>query len=116
MNITLDLPWPPTANTYWRRNGSRYFISKRGMDFREYVWKTCYSYAGLFKPDDRLKVTIAAYPPDKRKRDLDNLFKSLLDSIQSSGVYHDDCQIDELSIKRMPLMEGRIIVRLERID
>jgi crossover junction endodeoxyribonuclease RusA len=116
MNIVLDLPWPPTANTYWRRNGGRYFISKRGQDYREYVAKACYAYQGLFVAEDRLRVKIKAYPPDRRKRDLDNLFKSTLDSIQHAGLYVDDCQIDKLSIERMPEHEGKISIYVEKID
>jgi len=116
MNITIDLPWPPTSNTYWRRNGSRYFISKRGQDYREYVKKVFYPYVGLFVAEDKLKVAIDAFPPDKRKRDLDNLFKSVLDSIQASGLYVDDNQIDELSIRRMPWNEDKIVVSISRLD
>lgn len=116
MNIVIDLPWPPTANTYWRRNGGRYFISKRGQDYREFVSKVCYAYQGVFVAEDRLRVNIKAYPPDRRKRDLDNLFKSTLDSIQHAGLYVDDCQIDNLSIERMPQHEGRISISVENID
>lgn len=114
--IELTLPWPPTANTYWRRNGGRYFISKRGQDYREFVAKTCYPYQGLFVAEDRLRLRIKAFPPDKRKRDLDNLFKSVLDSIQHAGIYVDDSQIDKLSIERMPEHEGKIIIHVELID
>jgi crossover junction endodeoxyribonuclease RusA len=116
MNLIIDLPWPPTANTYWRRNGNCYFISKRGTDYREFVAKACYAYQGLFVASDRLRIKIKAYPPDRRKRDLDNLFKSLLDSIQHSGVYVDDSQIDKLSIERMPEHDGKITVCVELIE
>lgn len=116
MYLNVDLPWPPTANTYWRRNGGRYFISKRGQDYREFVAKELYCYQGLFVAEDRLRLKIKAYPPDRRKRDLDNLFKSVLDSIQSAGIYMDDCQIDKLSIERMPEYEGKIEITLEKIE
>lgn len=116
MRFTLELPWPPSANTYWRRNGGRYFISKRGQDYRAFVTKVCHPYKGFFMAEDRLRVRIKAYPPDKRKRDLDNLFKSVLDSIQHSGIYADDSQIDKLSIERMPEYDGRITIYVELID
>lgn len=115
-HCSITLPWPPTANTYWRRNGDRYFISKKGTDYRNFVSKMCYDYIGLFNSSDRLRLKIKAYPPDKRKRDLDNLFKSVLDSIQSAGIYADDCQIDKLSIERMPEYLGQITVSLERLE
>lgn len=114
--ISISLPWPPTANTYWRRNGGRYFISKRGQDYRNLVAKACYEFVGIFDATDRLRLKIKAYPPDRRKRDLDNLFKSVLDSIQAAGIYIDDYQIDKLSIERMHEHLGQITVSLERIE
>lgn len=115
MNIRIELPWPPSANTYWRRRGHCYFISNKGQDYRELVTKMCYLYAGMFNIDSRIKLTIEAYPPDKRKRDLDNLFKAVLDSLQAAEIFPDDCQIDELSIKRMPAFDGKIMVYMEKI-
>lgn len=114
--IELELPWPPSINTYWRRNGGRYFISKRGQDYREYVSKVCYAYQGLFVAEDRLRLRIKAYPPDKRRRDLDNILKGMIDSLQHAGLFPDDSQIDNLSIERMPEHEGKITVHVELID
>jgi crossover junction endodeoxyribonuclease RusA len=114
--ITIELPWPPSANTYWRRNSGRYFISKRGQEYRNFVCNVCYPYKDFFVAEDRLRVKIKAFPPDKRKRDLDNLFKSCLDSLQNSGLYVDDSQIDKLSIERMNEHDGKIIVCVECID
>ena len=114
--VQIILPWPPTANTYWRRQGARYFISQRGQKYRLDTTKTCIPYRNHFKDDDRLKLSIKAFPPDRRRRDLDNLFKSVLDSLQFACVYKDDNQIDELSIKRMPINDGFIIIDIERIS
>lgn len=50
--------------------------------------------------EKRLKVDIIAYPPDKRRRDLDNLLKAPQDSLQHAGVFHDDSQIADLRIRR----------------
>lgn len=69
----------------------------------------------MFNINSRIKLTIDAYPPDKRKRDLDNLFKAVLDSLQAAEIFPDDCQVDELSIKRMPAIDGKIVVHMENI-
>ncbi|OYW94649.1 MAG: hypothetical protein B7Z13_04050 [Caulobacterales bacterium 32-67-6] len=45
-------------------------------------------------------VAILASPPDARRRDLDNLFKSVLDSLVHAAVIEDDSLIDALSIVR----------------
>ena len=56
------------------------------------------------------------FPPDNRRRDIDNVFKALLDAMQHGGAYADDSQIVRLSIdKRMPVEGGKTIVRIERV-
>ena len=65
----------------------------------------------------RLKVEVAAFPPDRRARDLDNLLKSILDSLQHSGVFESDSQIDDLRIwrgERVPC--GEITVWITPIE
>lgn len=111
-NITIELNWPPSINTYWRRNGNRYFISSKGIQYRNHVTEVCQIYSGFYNESERLAASIMAYPPDKRRRDLDNIFKGLMDSLQYAGVYVDDCQLDEIFIRRMPEREGKIIVKL----
>jgi crossover junction endodeoxyribonuclease RusA len=110
--VTLELPWPPSANTYWRRNGSRYFVSKKGIDFRNDVILLARNEKGAFEKEDRLQIIIDAFPPDRRRRDLDNIFKALCDSLQHAGVYHDDCQIDEIQIRRISSLKGKVIVNI----
>lgn len=41
-----------------------------------------------------------AFPPDRRRRDLDNLQKPTLDAMQHAGVYEDDSQVDLLITRR----------------
>ena len=47
-------------------------------------------------------MRLDAAPPDKRRRDLDNILKALLDSLVHAGVLIDDEIIDELHIIRLP--------------
>lgn len=52
-----------------------------------------------------------AFPPDRRRRDLDNLQKPVLDVLQHAGVYEDDSQIDLLITRRREVVpEGRLLV------
>lgn len=113
--VKLELPWPPSINTYWRRNGARYFISSKGMNFRKEVILLAINYREKFSKNDRLKVTIEAYPPDKRRRDLDNIFKGIFDSLQHAGVYDDDSQIDDIHIIRMPSLESKVSIIIQSI-
>lgn len=54
----------------------------------------------------RLSVEVEVYPPDRRRRDLDNVCKAALDSLQHAGVYKDDSQIDSLLLKRKDVKPG----------
>jgi hypothetical protein len=60
-----------------------------------------------------LAVQIEVYPPDNRRRDIDNLQKALLDAMQHGGAYGDDSQIVRLAIeKRDCVLGGRTIVHI----
>jgi len=98
--IELTLPWPPTANTYYRHVGHEVKISEKGRAYRKAVADQVLIQRGAKQLTGRLSVGIVAHAPDKRKRDLDNLFKAVLDSLTHAGVWLDDSQIDVLSIRR----------------
>ena len=54
-----------------------------------------------------------AFPPDRRRRDLDNLPKAVQDSIAHAGVFEDDSQIDLLIVRRCePVKWGKAVVRI----
>ena len=114
--LHLTLPWPPSLNHYWRRVGHRTLISRAGRQYREAVWLHIRRQGVQDRPG-RLRVEIDAYPPDRRRRDLDNALKALLDAMEHGGVYQDDSQIDELEIVRCEIIRGgQVCVRITEID
>ena len=114
--IDIELPWPPTVNTYWRKSPRGMFISKRGKEYAKEVFYICNKYRYSFTDNQRLSISILAFPPDKRKRDLDNIFKGLLDSLVKANVLSDDEQIDELHIKRMKAKKGVVLVQIRMFN
>lgn len=127
--ISITLPWPPSVNHYkkigrivktstgklyqQRINSDKvriYFyqvwmkVMKMGAESTKYV-------------DDAtimLDVSVDLYPPDKRRRDIDNGLKVLLDSLQHAGVYQDDYQIARLLVTRRSIIpHGEILVRIK---
>lgn len=109
----IQLPWPPSVNHYWvrNRNGSMR-ISDWGLDFRQLAMVACRK-AKVRSLDGRLFMHVTAFPPDKRRRDLDNILKAILDAMQHAGAYKDDSQIDVLSITRgQPNRNGYVDIRL----
>jgi Holliday junction resolvase RusA-like endonuclease len=49
--------------------------------------------------DERYTVTIHVFAPDKRRRDLDNIAKSILDGC-NGVLWADDAQVDGLTVVR----------------
>ena len=103
--ISFEFPYPPSVNTYYRANGHRRFITKKGMEFRAKV-ADMVSESNLPTLAQELEVFVTLYPPDKRRRDLDNPMKALLDAMEHAGVYEDDSQIVKLTIEKRPPVKG----------
>ena len=111
--MILNLPFPPSLGQYWRARGKKRFISAAGKLFRETVVATHLQRHPLTQ---RLRVSIDAYMPDRKIRDLDNIFKPLLDAMEHAGVYETDNQIDELTIRRCDVRPpGKLEVTIETI-
>lgn len=109
--ITIVLPYPPSVNSYWRHlaNG-RTLISQKGRIYKFAVARAVMSCRGAKQFKGRLQVRVQLHPADRRKRDIDNSMKALLDGLQSAGVYEDDSQIDRLMIERRGIEKGGVAV------
>ena len=113
--MQLTLPWPPSVNRYYRQYKGRAIISKEGREYRNTVvrtaWVTPYkTMTGL------LSVSLVLYPPDRRRRNIDNILKALLDSMCKAGIYADDSQIKQLCIDMYAYQApGSVVVTIEEI-
>lgn len=115
--INLRLPWPPTVNTYYTVARGRKILSKRGREYK------VNSIADLIDRDaprgleGRFEVNMDVYPPDRRKRDIDNLTKPVLDVLTNYGLWEDDSQVDVLRIRRMNIEKpGFVRVHITEIE
>lgn len=117
--LSFTLPWPPSANTYWRHIilGGKFkkarahtLLSERGRDYRVAALASIRQQnvpRGALR--GRLAIEVMAYPPDKRTRDLDNLWKGMLDSLKHAGVITDDGDFDRETIERGPVRPGGLL-------
>lgn len=115
--VQLELPWPPSVNHYWRHQNGRHHISAEGRSYRQIVAVTARLKAQIDAPlEGRLSAMITAWPPDRRRRDLDNVLKALLDALEHAKIYHDDSQIDHLTIERGRARLGRVLVTITELE
>lgn len=102
--IRFTFPWPPTVNSYYRRVGGKTIISAEGRAFRQTVAAHVIA-DGTVRKNGTITcriplVAIYAWRPDRRRYDVDNLLKSLLDACTKARIWHDDGLIDGLTIRR----------------
>jgi len=98
--IYATVPVPPSANMYWRKrmivsrgtSRSITYVSNEGIAYRKLIcqlfmvsripgFKNLVEFEGVF------------FPPDRRRRDNDNLRKCLFDSLTHAGVWPDDSNV-----------------------
>jgi crossover junction endodeoxyribonuclease RusA len=101
--IELNLPYPPSVNTYWGFRGSRRFLTKTANDFKLIV--NLAAKRARFG-DDKVGLEILLHAPDRRRRDIDNVLKPLIDALQAAGVFDDDSQVDQLMVARGSVLKG----------
>ena len=89
----------------------------KSKPFRDYLKMVSKRSTGLSFGNNPLAMEILVYPPDNRRRDLDNLRKVLCDSLQAAGFYKDDSQIDDLHFKRMNAKNpGCVVVEMKLLS
>jgi crossover junction endodeoxyribonuclease RusA len=113
--VTLTLPWPPSMNTYWRTFQGRMIISAKGREYRKAVVEQVQAQGGCKNYEGKLCVEIEAFRPDKRRRDLDNLLKAVLDGCTHAGVWEDDSNIVDLRIYWADTIGGMIKVNVREL-
>tara|TARA_R110000803_G_scaffold105482_4_gene173683 strand:- start:2479 stop:2862 length:384 start_codon:yes stop_codon:yes gene_type:complete len=98
--VRLELPYPPSVNSYWQANGHRRFISKEGVAFTKEVDLIVKQSRAKSFGENRIAISVMIHPRSKRKFDLDNTLKAILDALMKAGMYNDDSQIDFIEIAR----------------
>ena len=64
-----------------------------------------------------LAVKVRAYPPDRRKRDIDNIQKPLLDALEKGKAFYNDCQIKHLTtVMKESVRGGKTLVTIRSIE
>lgn len=122
MNLTL--PFPPSVNRYWRAPNKgplagRHLISAKG---RAYQSDACAAIIEqlrkLPKPSSApAAVEIILFPPDARRRDIDNYNKALFDALTHAGIWEDDSQIKRMLVEWGPVTpKGKVEIKISKYE
>lgn len=115
--LILNLPLPPSVNSYRTIFRGRMGISKAGRQFKEQVSDYVAEYRVPKLGNKRLEMKVVIYPRDRRKQDIDNRIKALWDALTDAGVFDDDEQIDVLHIERGEIKKGGgVLVYLDILE
>lgn len=138
--MKLVLPWPVSANRYWRTvvpPGAKFantYISDEARRYKRQVRITAYEQGCRRPMTGRVALVVALYPHrpqdwERRARrdpvtwddtvqclDLDNALKVLIDALKGTA-FKDDAWVRSLAAERMePDAEGaRVVVTIEPI-
>ena len=117
---TIKLPCPVSAN-------QRLIKSKIGILINSAKYRDWHNLA-LFQIRNqlpkietltgRIKLSVEVHFKDHRRRDIDNIVKGLQDVLTEASIFIDDCQIDELFVKRAEIdkdKKGCVIVLIDEI-
>ena len=113
--IELTLPWPdkalsPNSHLHWRSKQAARVLA------RDSALIAALETGERLDPNAELKLTVTMRPPDRRRRDADNLLSSLKISIDSvcRAVGVDDSQIKRIVLEWGGVVKGgQVVLRLE---
>jgi len=109
-SLSIDLPFPPSANRLWRS-------TKDGRHYRSPRYQTWFQAAGIEinrqrpgKIEGQFSVLLQLGRPDRRRRDLDNLMKPVLDLLQHYGIIENDSLAQHVSVHWSETIKGAHVV------
>lgn len=120
MTYKLELPYPPSANKYWRtrKGSSKPYVSDEAKKYKAVAWKIA-MLAGVRKTSSAVELKIGLQPRQNKDGsasktciDLDNCLKVTLDALNNL-VYWDDKQVKRIEVEYLPpVPEGGLLVEV----
>jgi Holliday junction resolvase RusA-like endonuclease len=116
--LTFEVPGPVVPKERPRFSKHAY-TPKRTRDYERHVQVTAMVALEEWRVGGRhwngalrFALDVKVYMPDRRKRDLDNCFKSISDALNKL-LYNDDEQLDELHVFRyLDIAHPRVVVSI----
>lgn len=116
----IMMPYPVSANRYWRNFNGRMVLSCQATKYKRSVGATYAVEGGKYHHNISVEVAIRLHPkltknglPSKTRIDLDNCLKVVLDAL-NNVAYRDDSQIVKIVAEIAgPVVGGALSVRVK---
>ncbi len=108
--MIISLPYPPTGNHAVKHASGRHYLTAEARTYVNQVRSIAICSAADNFLDADLMVTVEVFPPDHRRRDLDNVWKLLSDALTKANVWKDDYQVVDLRLVRGEVRPGGMVV------
>ncbi len=120
--FSLVLPWPPSMNHVWRLGPRRAYLDQQAQTFRiralAAVKAARISGTAPSEPlAGPVAVMLECFPPDRKRRDLDNVPKAVFDAMTKARVWNDGSQVQlMLPFWGQKAKGGRVAVTVLPLD
>lgn len=113
----LELPWPPAELS----PNKRLHWAKRSKSAKAYRFacRLLTRQSGIVAPEGRVLLALEFVPPDRRRRDDDNIlaaFKAGRDGIADALGIDDSRFVAQHELRSEPVTAGAVFVRIEPFD
>ena len=106
---------PVSVNASYRSFKNRVYKSQRLRDFEKKMEDIFDSFENVEILQGKLSIDVTFEMKGSRKRDLDNMMKSLLDSLEGK-VFENDSEIYEMNVRKIAnCKEDKTIISIKQI-
>lgn len=95
---SIQMPIPPSVNSLWRISGRRMYRSKKYMEWIA----DCTAHIKYIKQpmiDYPFDIEIVVGRPSKRRMDIDNRAKAVMDILEHLSIFKDDCLANKITMQ-----------------
>ena len=97
----------------WKHAKGRHYLVQEAKDYFADVMMAVAMQGANIRSEEPLRLQVLLYPPDKRRRDMDNAWKVIGDAMTKAGVWLDDSQIRAKLIEwQDPIKGGKVLVNV----
>lgn len=105
--MIIHLPYPPTTGNHTTKRSKRGAYTDPAITaYRLDVAVIARQQGAANWFPGKLRVVAEIAPPDRRRRDLDNVWKVVADALTRAGVWLDDYHVDDVRLIRRPAVKG----------